>query len=423
MKCRNCNFKNIKKVISIGKQPLSGIFLKKKSYSLKKYSLDLFLCNHCNLIQLGKNAPEKKMFGQTYGYQSSISKLMTNHLKKIYKKLIHKKYINNKSSVLDIGSNDGTFLNFFKKTNHLYGIDPTANKFKKFYKPYITRINDFFSFENIKKKSSSQIKKKFDLITSIAMFYDINDPNKFCKDVYKLLNPNGIWVLEFSYFPLLLKNLTFDQICHEHVTYLTLMVFKNIVEKNNLKIIEISLNEINGGSIQIICTKKTSRRKIISKSFIKNLLNDEKKIKIKSYKNFNKRISNLKKKFNKFLKKNKKKNIYGYGASTKGNIVLNYCNIKNHNLNYICDANILKKGLFTPGSNIKIISKEKMRDDQPDYLVIFIWSFRKEVIKEEINFIKKGGKLIFLLPRFHIIGKKNYKKYLKKNFIEQSYKY
>ena len=218
MKCRNCKSTSLKKIIFIGNQPLSGIFLRKKNKNEKKFSLDLYICKNCKLIQLGKNALASKMFGNFYGYQSSISKLMTSHLRNIYKDVYNKNLITKNSTVLDIGSNDGTFLNFFKKSNNLYGIDPTANKFKKYYKSNIKRINNFFSFKNVQKefKNCSQ---KFDLVSSLAMFYDINDPNSFCNDIFKLLKPNGVWILELSYFPLLLKNLTYDQICHEHVTY------------------------------------------------------------------------------------------------------------------------------------------------------------------------------------------------------------
>ena len=423
MKCRNCNFSKLKKIIFIGKQPLSGIFLKKKKKLKNKYSLDLFICKNCDLVQLGQNANPLKMFGNTYGYQSSISNLMKVHLKMIYQKLNHKNLLNDKSSVLDIGSNDGTFLNNFKKSNKLYGVDPTADKFKKFYKPYVNRINSFFSYNNVKKFFGKNKNIKFDLISSFAMFYDVNDPNKFCRDIYKLLKSNGIWALEFSYFPLLLKNLTYDQICHEHVTYYTFSVFKKIAEKNNFKIINVAFNEINGGSIQIFCAKKTSKIKDYSKKLQKNILIDEKKININSYKKFNKRIIFLKNKMKFFLKKNKNKIIYGYGASTKGNVVLNYCNFTNKDLKYICDANILKENLFTPGSNIQIINKKLMRIHKLDFLFVLIWSFRKEVIKEEIKFIKNGGKLVFMLPRFHVIDKKNYSKFINNNFKNQSYSY
>ena len=253
------------------------------------------------------------------------------------------------------------------------------------------------------------------------MFYDINDPNKFCKDINSLLESDGLWILEMSYFPLLLSNLTYDQICHEHIAYYTLTSFNKIIKKNGLKLIDISFNEINGGSIEIICAKKNSKHKVNNKK-ISNALNAEKKINKKAYERFNARIENTKIKINKFLNKFKNKKIIGYGASTKGNIVLNHCKINDKKLNLICDANPEKFGKYTPGSNIKIISKENMRKLKPDYLFILIWSFRKEVIKQEEKYIKNGGKLVFHLPKFHIIDKNNYKKYLKKDLKSFAYK-
>ena len=422
MKCRNCKLDNLKQIISIGKQPLSGIFLKKKIYNLKKFNLNLFICKKCKLVQLGKSVPSRKMFGDNYGYQSSISKLMRIHLKNIYKKIIKKQIINKNSIILDIGSNDGTFLNFFKKTNTLYGIDPTIKKFSNYYKPNIKQIDGFFSYKKISNFLGKKLdNKKFDLITSFAMFYDINDPNKFCKDVYDLLENDGVWVLEFSYFPLLLKNLTYDQICHEHVTYYTLSVFKNIIEKNNFSIFDVSINEINGGSIQIFCKKKNSQKNNYLSKLLKEIIKDEKKINMNSYKKFNKRILKLKKKIINFF--SKKKSIIGYGASTKGNVVLNHCNINQKHIQYIVDSNIYKHNRFTPGSNIKIISKKFIKILKPKYLFVLIWSFRKEVIIEQINFIKEGGNLVFHLPKFHIINKKNYKKFYNSPFDKLSYSY
>ena len=254
------------------------------------------------------------------------------------------------------------------------------------------------------------------------MFYDVDNPNSFCKDIFKLLKNNGVWILELSYFPLMLKNLTFDQICHEHVTYYTLTVFKNIAEKNNLKIIDITLNEINGGSIEIICAKKTSKLNI-NKNKITEIIKDEKKISTGSYENFNKRIKKIRRLINMFINLNSKKKIIGYGASTKGNIVLNFCSINNSQIKEICDGSKKKLSKFTPGSNINIISKEKMRKKSPDYLLVLIWSFRKEIIKQEFNYLKKGGKLVFHLPRFHIVNIKNYHSYINDDFKNMSYDY
>ena len=414
MKCRNCKKNSFSLISKIGDQPISSIFLEKKRY-IKNYSLNLFECNYCKLIQLSKIPGLQDMYGSTYGYKTSISGLMVKHLKNKFNRIKKLKILQRNPNILDIGSNDGTFLNFFAndlKKKNLTGIDPSANAFTKSYNKKIKVIVNFFNKESIKNYFKNI---KFSVITSFAMFYDVEDPNSFCKNIYKLLDKNGIWVLEFSYFPLLLKNLTYDQICHEHVMYYTLNTFNNIIKKNKLKIIDYSLNEINGGSIEILCSKKNSNIKAM-KTKIDKILIEEKKISNKDYDKFNLRIQNSKKNLQFFLKNIKKKEIIGYGASTKGNVILNYCGISNKNIPFICDANPTKIGKFTPGSHIPIISKIKMRKINPKYLLVLIWSFRSEVIEQEKKFIKKGGKLLFPLPDFHIVDKDNYLEYLKKGF-------
>jgi NDP-4-keto-2,6-dideoxyhexose 3-C-methyltransferase len=427
MKCKNCKSKKLEKILRLGSQPISSVFHKKKKNNLKKYSLDLFKCRSCDLIQLSKLAPLDDMYGSTYGYRTSLSNYMIYHIKKKYLTLNKASFLKKNSSILDIGSNDGTFLNFFANDKNrnlkLYGMDPSSFKFKKYYNKKINLISEYFS----KKKLDRYCEElgwegKFDLITSFAMFYDIEDPNSFSKDVYNCLKKNGIWVLEFSYFPLLLKNLTYDQICHEHVTYYTLSTFQKIAQKNGFKILDISFNEINGGSIEVVCAKKNSfhKPKLIK---IKKVLDEEKKINEESYLNLGHRIDNTKKILKILLKEISKKDIIGYGASTKGNIVLNHCGLNEKDLSYICDSNPYKFRRYTPGSNIKIISKQQMRRKKPKYLLVLIWSFRSEVIKQEINFIKKGGKLIFHLPMLHIIDNNNYKEFLKKDFSSFSYNF
>ena len=414
MKCRNCKKNSFSLISKIGDQPISSIFLEKKRY-IKNYSLNLFECNYCKLIQLSKIPGLQDMYGSTYGYKTSISGLMVKHLKNKFNRIKKLKILQQNPNILDIGSNDGTFLNFFAndlKKKNLIGIDPSANAFTNSYNKKIKVIVNFFNKESIKNYFKNI---KFSVITSFAMFYDVEDPNSFCKNIYKLLDKNGIWVLEFSYFPLLLKNLTYDQICHEHVMYYTLNTFNNIIKKNKLKIIDYSLNEINGGSIEILCSKKNSNIKAM-KTKIDKILIEEKKISNKDYDKFNLRIQNSKKNLQLFLKNIKKKEIIGYGASTKGNVILNYCGISNKDIPFICDANPTKIGKFTPGSHIPIISKIKMRKINPKYLLVLIWSFRSEVIEQEKKFIKKGGKLLFPLPDFHIVDKDNYLEYLKKGF-------
>ena len=419
MSCKNCKSRSLKKIINIGNQPLSSHFYSKKINKLKNYSLDLYICQKCNLVQFKSLPKLDDMYGLNYGYRTSLSPLMINHMKNKFLKNKND-LIKKKSNILDIGCNDGTFLNFFKKIKNinLYGIDPSAEKFKQYHSKKINLIVDYFERDRIQKKFKDI---SFDLITSFAMFYDIEDPNSFCKDINKLLNKNGKWILELSYFPLLLQNLTYDQICHEHVTYYTLTTFENIIKKNGLKILDFNLNSINGGSIEIICSKKNSKHSPNTKkiNFQKNF---EKNINFKSYQNFNSRVGNVKKTLNLFLDQNKGK-VIGYGASTKGNIVLNHCGIDHKKLKYICDANPYKFNRFTPGSNIKIISKQKMRTLKPKFLLVLIWSFRKEVIQQEKNFLYKGGKLIFHLPKFHIVDKSNYKSFMNNDFKSFSYNF
>ena len=418
MICINCQKKNLSKIVKLGKQPLSGFFYKQKKYKLKKYSLDLYKCSECDLVQLDNKVKTEIMYGKHYGYQTSVSKLMISHFEKKIEALKKQKFIKPKDNILDIGSNDATFLQLLGKKYNLWGIDPSAKKFKKNYKG-MKLVSNFFSKKNIIKKNGNK-KIKFKLISSFAIFYDVANPSAFCDDIESLLDENGIWICEFSYLPLMLKNLTFDQICHEHLTYYTLSVFEKIIRKSNLKIISCKLNEINGGSIEIIISKNSSKikRKI---KFINKIKRDEKKIDKNSYKNFEKRINASKLKLKTFVKKNYP--IAGYGASTKGNIVLNFNKLSSNHVSYICDANKKKYGKFTPGSNIKIISKQKMRELNPKFLLVLIWSFRSEIIKQEFNYLKNGGNLVFHLPKFHIINKKNYRKYLNKSFKELSYNY
>ena len=419
MSCKNCKSRSLKKIINIGNQPLSSHFYPKKINKLKNYSLDLYICQKCNLVQFKSLPKLDDMYGLNYGYRTSLSPLMIEHMKK---KFLRNKndLIKKKCNILDIGCNDGTFLNFFKKFKNvnLYGIDPSAEKFKKYHSKKINLIVDYFERNKIQKRFKNI---NFELITSFAMFYDIEDPNSFCNDINKLLTKNGKWILELSYFPLLLENLTYDQICHEHVTYYTLTTFENIIKKNGLKILDFSLNSINGGSIEIICSKKNAKHTPNLKK-INLQKNFEKNINRESYHNFNRRVSNVKKTLNLFLEKNKGK-VIGYGASTKGNIVLNHCGIDDKKLKYICDANPYKFNRFTPGSNIKIISKQKMRSLKPKFLLVLIWSFRKEVIQQEKNFLNKGGKLIFHLPMIHIVDKSNYKHFMNNDFKSFSYNF
>jgi len=400
--CRSCKSKKLYYLFSLGDHYFTGIFPQNKNTTVPKGKLTLLMCKNCSLVQLSENFNLNKMYGNNYGYRTGLNLSMVNHIKEKVNYLKNKFEINNEDLVLDIGSNDGTLLKFFNK-NNLIGIDPTISKFSKYYPKKIKKVANFFSKKNLDKILN---KKKIKLITSIAMFYDLPDPISFAKDIYNILDDEGIWHLEQSYSGYMLKNLAYDTICHEHAEYYSLKSIKYIFDKSNLKIIDIKFNEINGGSFAISVAKKNSKRKT-NKLIIKKILNYEKNNKINTismYKNFFKKINNEKAKLIKLLVNlnNKNKTIFGYGASTKGNVILQFCNLKDKQIKFICDVNKDKENCYTPGSKIKIINEKLAKKLKPDYYIVFPWHFKNFILKKEKLLIKNKTKFIFPLPKLRI---------------------
>lgn len=402
-KCRSCKSTNLSFTFNLGKQYLTGVFPKNKSEKISKGNLSLVFCKKCKLLQLENSFDSEEMYGDNYGYMSSLNKSMFNHLKYKVKKLNRKVLLKSDETVIDIGSNDGTFLSFFSKKLNLIGVDPTIKKFSKFYRKDIHKISNFFSYDVLKGK----IKKKAKLITSIAMFYDLDDPIKFARDVYSLLDDNGIWHLELSYMPSMLKNISYDTICHEHLEYYSLTSIKYILDKANFKIIDIEFNEINGGSFALTVAKKNSTYKE-EKKIVSWLLAKEKLLKVnelQTFKDFFKKCEKQKKILRNLLisLKSAGKKVIGYGASTKGNVILQFCNIDKKLIKYIGEVNPYKFNKFTPGTKIKIISEVQLKKLKPDYLLVLPWHFKDFILNKEKIYLNKGVKFIFPLPDIEII--------------------
>lgn len=402
-RCRSCNSNKLQRLFSLGDQNFTGIFPKNKDQKVPNGNLTLVICSRCKLVQLSENFNLKKMYGNNYGYRTGLNLSMVNHIKdKII--FLKKKYkIAKEDIVIDIGANDGTLLGFFDSKKHkLIAVDPTIKKFKKFYKKNIIKVPNFFAFGRVKKYLKN---KKAKLITSIAMFYDLPKPVLFAKQIYKTLANEGVWHFEQSYSGFMIKNLSYDTICHEHLEYYSLYSVKKILDFANLKIIDVNFNKINGGSFALTVAKKNS--KYLENKKIYKILRDEKNKKINTsyiYKQFYKRINKEKNKTVNFLKKIEleRKLVIGYGASTKGNVILQYCNISNRNIKYICDVNKDKHGRYTPGTKIKIISEKKAMELRPDYFFVLPWHF-KNFILDKKNMISSGVKFVFPLPKFKVI--------------------
>jgi 2-polyprenyl-3-methyl-5-hydroxy-6-metoxy-1,4-benzoquinol methylase len=402
-KCRSCKNKKLVNLFSLGNLSFTGKFPKKKSTNIKKRELGLIMCSKCFLVQLNKNFDLKYLYNPDYGYRTGINKTMTNHMNNIKKMLSRKSKLISGDHVLDIASNDATLLNFYNKNIVKVGIDPLVNKYIKYYKKIDYKISDFFSSSKILKK---KIKNKFKIITALSVFYDAKDPNQFLKDVNKLLSEDGIFLLEHADLLSIIKLKMFDTICHEHLYYYSTKVIIDMVLKHNLRVFDLKRNNINGGSTQYFICKKNSKYKTNYK-IINKTLNEEQKFRLESKKtflSFFKKINNIKSKTIKYLDsiilKNKK--IHGYGASTKGNVLLQYFNINEKYIKFIADRNPKKHNHYTPGTKIKIISEKKSRKLSPDYYFALPWHFKEEILKRENKIRTKGCKFIFPLPNLKI---------------------
>jgi len=402
--CRSCHSNSLKYVSSLGNQYLTGIFPNSINQKVPKGDLGMVICNKCSLLQLQDSFDADVMYGDNYGYLSSLNLHMVKHLKSKSDKLKKISQLEKGDIVIDIGSNDGTSLQNYNKDFILIGVDPTIKKLKNFYRKDIITISDFFNKDLV---NGHLGKKKAKIITTISMFYDLPSPITFAKDIWDCLDDQGVWHLEQSYMPMMIKNTSYDTICHEHLEYYSLKSIKYIFDIVGFKITDLEFNDINGGSFAITVSKKNSKYKENSR-IIEWLLKKEDMYKYNSFsthKEFFKNAEKHKKLFKELLLnlKDMKKKIIGYGASTKGNVILQYCGITSNILDVIVDVNKDKHNKFTPGSQIKIVGENYIKDLKPDYMVVLPWHFKNFILNKEKSFLNNGGKLIFPLPDIEIV--------------------
>ena len=402
--CRLCNSKNLKKVFDLGRTPLANSYLKIEiSKKLRKYPLKLNYCNNCGHLQLTHSIKPSKMFSN-YLYKTNTSKKNFLHFKS-YANEIKKMFKNRNTKILDIASNDGTFLNFFEKKKFFrLGIDPAKNLKKLSLKKGITQIDDFFTMkksENIKKKYG-----KFDIITANHVCAHVEDLNDFFNGVQNLLKDEGLFVFEISYRASVLKKNTFDTIYHEHLDYHALYPISKFVKKFNLNVVNFKTPDAQGGSLRVYVSKNKNSKN--QKSIKKQILKEKKQLNlfnVSTYKKFEKKIINCKNKLNSLIQNciNNNMNIAGYGAAAKTTTFLNYFKISEKNIKFIFDDNKLKQGLCIPGTKIKILDPLNMNKKNIDVLIIFAWNYAELIIAKNKKFKKKGGKFLIPFPNPRLI--------------------
>lgn len=397
-KCRNCKRENLDTIFSLGKMSYTGKF-PEKNKKIKKAPLEIVICKNCKLVQLAHKFNLKYLYGPDYGYRSNISKTMVDHLKKVVEKTSSKVNLKSNDLVLDIASNDATLLKNYPKDVITFGIDPLVKKYSSEYKKINYKVSNFFSLREVQKKT----KKKFKIITALSVFYDLEKPNSFLNNVQKILDRDGLFILEFADLASIIQNKMFDTICHEHLEYYSTKIIFDMCRKNKLKIVDINKNNINGSSKQFFISQQDS---IISPKIekIKKILKEEEKLNLDSKQKIIKffhDIQKIKIRLLKLLKKIKKNNqtIHAYGASTKGNVLLQYFNIGRKYIDYVAERNPKKYNLYTPGTYLKIISEKKSRAMKPNYYLVLPWHFKKEILKREKKIRRNGTKFIFPLPK------------------------
>jgi len=396
-KCRLCSNKKFIRIHDFGNHYVSNFVSKNNINKGIRAPLNLIYCNNCKLLQLEHSAPQEIMYKKFYWYRSGVTNTMKVALKDIFLKIKKMSLLEKGDTILDIGANDGTLLKYFKNSGFTtIGCEPAKNLTKelKLNSNYI--INDFWKFKYLKNILDKYRLKKPKVITAIGMFYDLENPSKFISDAAKSLDDDGIFVAQLMCLNSMIKQNDLGNVCHEHLEFYSYSTLKFLFENNGLKIMKIEENEINGGSYRIFC-KKNIKKSIVYKE--KTSLNDIKK--------FVKKVKENKKKCLNFLKKCqiKRENVFIYGASTKGNTLLQYYGINSKMISYAAERSPEKWGKFTIGTGIKIISEKKARNLNPNYFFVMPYGFIKEFIVREKKWLKNGGKFILPYPNFKILNK------------------
>lgn len=417
--CRICNNTDLTDVIDIGEQIITSRFPVYGDFSTPKTPITLCKCAQCGLVQLRQTTSPNELYEHEYGYRSGLNNTMRAHLKQYHEEILSKISPNPGDTIVDIGSNDATMLKYWSSAYRRIGVDPTGSQFKQYYgqpghKDAIELIPTYFTLENVLSKIS---RKSVKVVSSISMFYDLPDPVKFARDIYEILEDQGIWTCEQSYLLTMLKRNSIDTICHEHLEYYALTQIKEIADRAGFKIIDVLFNECNGGSFRIYFAKIGSLLAMSTDTTaVDNILRDEKNYGIMTddlYKKFMENCYQEVHKLKEFIEtaNSNKKRVYIYGASTKGNCLLQFAGIGEQHIKYAVERNPNKVGKMT-STGIEIISEETMRQNPPDYLLVLPWHFREEIIARESAFLEGGGQFIFPFPQFELYSGEHTKRVL-----------
>ncbi len=403
--CRVGGGSNLLSVLNLGMQALTGVFPKSPRETIGEGPLELVWSPQSGLLQLKHSFQPSEMYGENYGYRSGLNQSMVDHLTNKVRQLERLVHLGDGDVVLDIGSNDSTLLRAYEKKGvERIGIDPTGNKFRAFYPPEVKLVPDFFSGAAYRSVTQQPAK----IITSIAMFYDLDLPIAFAREVASVLADNGIWHFEQSYMPSMLRLNSYDTICHEHLEYYSLQVVEKILAAADMKIVDVAMNNVNGGSFAVTAAKITNKSIRANRAVIEWMLGQEDRMGLgspKPFRDFEERVYRHRDDLTRLIRSLTAdgKKILGYGASTKGNVVLQFCGLGPTDIPAIAEVNAEKFGRVTPGTHIPIISEDEAKSMKPDYFLVLPWHFKDGILRREKEYLASGGKFIFPFPEIEIV--------------------
>ncbi len=406
--CRACGSSRLIPVLDLGRMALTGVFPRTRSERVTAGPLELVKCdesapNACGLLQLKQSFDKSEMYGPGYGYHSSLNRTMVAHLERLVRSLRRRVPLTPGDVVVDIGSNDGTLLRAYPEAGlSLVGVDPTAGPFERSYPRGAKLLAEFFSAAGVLDATNGRRAK---VVTSIAMFYDLDSPLDFMREVGSVLADDGIWISEQSHLPTMLTLTAYDTVCHEHLEYYGLRQIRWMAERTGLKIVDVETNDVNGGSLRVAFAKAGSPQREDAAGIDRLLAAERRLSGLGPYREFARRVSRRRSQLRAFIAKAARAGrvVAGYGASTKGNVVLQYCGLGPRDISCIGEVNPDKFGCVTPGSRIPIVSETEVRALRPDFLVVFPWHFRDFIVRKEAAYLRSGGRLVFPLPEISIV--------------------
>lgn len=403
--CRTSGSDYLVPVLNLGIQALTGVFPRSAGEDITRGPLELVWCPDSGLVQLRHSYDPAELYGANYGYRSGLNQSMVDHLHDKIRLLERLVALRAGDVVLDIGSNDATTLKAYSVAGiRRIGIDPTGVKFQQYYSSDIELIADFFSAQAYSAIESRPAR----IVTSIAMLYDLESPVDFARQVASILAVDGVWHFEQSYMPSMLRTNSYDTICHEHLEYYSLDVVRRILDAAGLQLVDVVTNGINGGSFAVTAAHRANQTLRPNRAVIDWLLQQENRMGLatpRPYRDFEERVFRHRQDLVRLVRTLAAdgKKVLGYGASTKGNVLLQFCGFSAADIPAIAEVNPDKFGCVTPGTRIPIVSEAEARAMRPDYFLVLPWHFKDGIVRREKDFLRQGGKLIFPFPEIEIV--------------------